>query len=133
MPANFAAAVRKDDPLELPLLLFFTLSAAGWLWEVLFTGLSTGRLVNRGFFYGPWLPVYGVGGLLMLLLLSRLRQGWPLFPLCALLGGGVEYGVSVLLETLFHAKFQQFICSAAYQAKPLFIGTGSLGVVGVQI
>ena len=76
MPANFAAAVRKDDPLELPLLLFFTLSAAGWLWEVLFTGLSTGRLVNRGFFYGPWLPVYGVGGLLMLLLLSV----WPAPP-----------------------------------------------------
>lgn len=108
MPANFAAAVRKDDPLELPLLLFFTLSAAGWLWEVLFTGLSTGRLVNRGFFYGPWLPVYGVGGLLMLLLLGRLRQGWPLFPLCALLGGGVEYGVSVLLETLFRAKWWDY-------------------------
>ncbi len=108
MPANSAAAARRDDPLELPLLLFFTLSAAGWVWEVLFTVLSTGQLVNRGFFHGPWLPVYGVGGLLMLLLLGRRQQSWLLFPLCALLGCGVEYAVSVLLEALFHARWWDY-------------------------
>jgi len=107
MPAN--PGVRREDPLELPLLLFFTFSAAGWLWEVLFVGLSTGRLVNRGFFHGPWLPVYGVGGLLMLLVLGRVRcAGALLFPLCALLGGGVEYAVSVLTETLFHARWWDY-------------------------
>ena len=65
------AAERRRDPLETPLLLFFILSGAGWLWEVAFVGLSTGVLVNRGFLHGPWLPVYGVGGLLFLLLPDR--------------------------------------------------------------
>ena len=77
------AAERRRDPLETPLLLFFILSGAGWLWEVAFVGLSTGVLVNRGFLHGPWLPVYGVGGLLFLLLPRRM-EGWTLAAACAL-------------------------------------------------
>lgn len=93
--------------MELPILLFFLLSAAGWLWEVLFVRLSTGQAVNRGFFHGPWLPVYGAGGLLILLLLSRLR-GARLMVFSALLGGGVEYGASLLLEWLFGARWWDY-------------------------
>ena len=91
------AAERRRDPLETPLLLFFILSGAGWLWEVAFVGLSTGVLVNRGFLHGPWLPVYGVGGLLFLLLPRRM-EGWTLAAACALAGGGLEYAVSLVLE-----------------------------------
>ena len=79
-------AVRRQDALEKPLLLFFLFAAAGWVWEVVFVAISAGRLVNRGFLHGPWLPVYGVGGLLFLLLAGRLRaRSGTLFLLCALL------------------------------------------------
>ena len=98
---------KEPSALELPLLLFFLLSAAGWLWEVLFVRLSTGQTVNRGFFHGPWLPVYGAGGLLILLLLSHLR-GARLMALSALLGGGVEYSASLLLEGLFHTRWWDY-------------------------
>ena len=89
MEGCYGAAERRRDPLETPLLLFFILSGAGWLWEVVFVGLSTGTLVNRGFLHGPWLPVYGVGGLLFLLLPRRIK-GWSLAAACALAGGGLE-------------------------------------------
>ena len=101
------AAERRRDPLETPLLLFFILSGAGWLWEVAFVGLSTGVLVNRGFLHGPWLPVYGVGGLLFLLLPRRM-EGWTLAAACALAGGGLEYAVSLVLEALFHQRWWDY-------------------------
>lgn len=37
----------------------------GWLWEVLIFLFKEQRFVNRGFFYGPYLPVYGVGAVLL--------------------------------------------------------------------
>ncbi len=107
MEGCYGAAERRRDPLETPLLLFFILSGAGWLWEVVFVGLSTGTLVNRGFLHGPWLPVYGVGGLLFLLLPRRIK-GWSLAAACALAGGGLEYAVSLVLEALFHQRWWDY-------------------------
>lgn len=103
--------MKTTDPspaaLERGLLLFFLLSAAGWLWEVLFVALTTGHLVNRGFLRGPWLPVYGSGGVLILLLLRR-QRGPALLLSSALLGGAVEYASSFLLELLFHARWWDY-------------------------
>lgn len=109
MGIRSGGAARREDPLEQPLLLFFLLAAAGWAWEVLFTALSTGRLVNRGFLHGPWLPVYGAGGVLLFYLLGRFQgRGGTLFLLCALLGGALEYGTSLGLEALFHARWWDY-------------------------
>ncbi|MGO5028330.1 putative ABC transporter permease [Candidatus Agathobaculum pullicola] len=51
--------------------LFLVFSIAGWLWEVGLHLLLDGELVNRGTMLGPWLPIYGVGGMLSVLLLGR--------------------------------------------------------------
>lgn len=53
------------------ILLFFTFSCVGWIWEVALHLVQTGALVNRGTMLGPWLPIYGSGGVLVLLLLRR--------------------------------------------------------------
>lgn len=37
----------------------------GWLWEALIYLITEHRFVNRGFFYGPYLPVYGAGAVLL--------------------------------------------------------------------
>lgn len=104
-----SAADRREDPLEQPLLLFFLFAAIGWVWEVLFVAISTGHLVNRGFLHGPWLPVYGAGGVLFFYLFNRFRsRGGALFLLCALLGGAIEYGTSLWLESVFHARWWDY-------------------------
>ena len=51
------------------ILFFFSFSIVGWLWEVLLYIIKEGRFVNRGTMYGPWLPIYGTGCVLVLLLL----------------------------------------------------------------
>ena len=57
------ACVRRNVA-YLP-LYFVGYSLVGWIYEVILVIVRDGRFVNRGFLAGPWLPIYGVGGLLV--------------------------------------------------------------------
>ncbi len=84
-------------------VLFFAMSFLGWLWEVSLHLVIDGQFVNRGVLHGPWLPIYGVGSILILLLLYRLRKHPVLhFFAIIVLCGGVEYFSSYLLEKIHH-------------------------------
>lgn len=81
------------------ILLFFMFSFIGWAWEVGFHLVTDGAFANRGVLYGPWLPIYGSGGMLILMCLYRIRKS-PMkhFFLSLLLCGVVEYYTAYLLE-----------------------------------
>ncbi len=80
-------------------LMFFSLSFVGWLWEVSLHLLTDGVFVNRGVLHGPWLPIYGCGSVLILLVLDRFRKRPGLeFLATILLCGCVEYFTSLGLE-----------------------------------
>ena len=80
-------------------MMFFALSFVGWLWEVSLHLITEGELVNRGVLYGPWLPIYGSGSVLILLLLYSFRKKPALeFILAMALCGTVEYFTSLYLE-----------------------------------
>lgn len=56
-------------------LAFIFFCFIGWLYEVIVYSFEFGYgYVNRGFLFGPWLPVYGVGGILVILLLSGIKE-----------------------------------------------------------
>ena len=79
--------------------MFFTFSLIGWLWEVGLFLITDGVFVNRGSMHGPWLPIYGSGGVLILTVLNRLRKK-PLAEFAAILVlcGFVEYMTSYVME-----------------------------------
>ena len=81
------------------ILMFFAFSFIGWVWEVSLHLISDGVFVNRGVLHGPWLPIYGCGGVLILVALNRLRAR-PLleFGATVVLCGCVEYFSSLYLE-----------------------------------
>ena len=85
------------------ILMFFSFSFVGWLWEVSLHLFGDGEFVNRGFFHGPWLPIYGAGGVLVLVLLKRLADK-PLLLFLAAVGvcGFVEYMVAWFLWETQH-------------------------------
>ena len=89
--------------------LFFTYSLVGWLWEVFYYIVSTGMVVNRGTMHGPWLPIYGCGGILIILLLKPLRDKpvW-LFIGATTVCGVVEYTTAWALETFLHKKWWDY-------------------------
>ena len=81
------------------ILIFFTLVIFGWLWEVLLGFIEMGTFVNRGTMHGPWIPLYGYGGMLTLIGLKKLRNHPFLFLACsALICGFIEYFTAVWLE-----------------------------------
>lgn len=82
------------------IMMFFSFSLIGWIWEVSLHLISDGTFVNRGVLHGPWLPIYGTGGILILILLTRMRKKpWLEFICGVLLAGIVEYFTAWNLET----------------------------------
>lgn len=121
------------------LLLFFLLAMVGWLWEVTLHVIQGGGLVNRGVLYGPWLPIYGAGSVMFLVLLNRFRgRIWLEFTLAAALAGVVEYATSWYLE-LAHGGVRWWDYSGYYlnlngricAEGLLLFGMGGLAVVYV--
>lgn len=58
-------------PLHL-VMMFFSFMLIGWIWEVALEIFGKGIFVNRGTLFGPWLPLYGCGGVLLVLILRKL-------------------------------------------------------------
>ena len=90
-------------------LLFFTISFVGYSWEVFLHILIDGTFVNRGTMFGPWLPIYGTGTVLILALLKPFRnRPFIFFMSCMVLAGIVEYSTSWYLETFAHMKWWDY-------------------------
>lgn len=90
-------------------LLFFGIAFAGWLWEVALYLITEHAFVNRGVYRGPYLPIYGVGGLLVYFLLGSLRhRPLKVFFLSMGICSGLEYLTSLLLERLWGIRWWDY-------------------------
>ena len=90
-------------------LLFFIFSNFGWTWELVYYFLMKGKLINRGVLHGPILPIYGVGGLLILTFLNVFRKKpFVHFIMTMVLCGTVEYFGGWALEKIFNAKWWDY-------------------------
>jgi len=86
-------------PFDYYALLFFTTAFAGWLWEVLLYVVTDHTFVNRGVYRGPYLPIYGVGCVILILFLHKMRrQPGLVFVISCLLCSTLEYFSGVWLE-----------------------------------
>lgn len=57
------------------LLLFFIFySIIGWIYEELLFIIEDNVLCNRGVLFGPWLPIYGFGGLVIVGIFYRFKE-----------------------------------------------------------
>ncbi|MEG0918575.1 MAG: DUF975 family protein [Anaerovoracaceae bacterium] len=91
------------------ILFFFTFSIIGWLWEVSLHLFKDGIFVNRGTLFGPWLPIYGAGGVIVLIALKKLIDKPVLtFFATMILCGIVEYSTSYYLEATKGIKWWDY-------------------------
>ena len=89
--------------------LFFIFAMFGWVWELFFYYVQQGKIINRGVLHGPWLPIYGVGGLIVLIFLFSLRRRPGLHVLATvILCGVVEYFGGWALEAIFNKKWWDY-------------------------
>lgn len=91
------------------ILLFFIFAFIGWIWEVGIHIVEDGVFVNRGTMFGPWLPIYGFGGVCGIILLKRfIDHHVATFFLVVGLCSVVEYATSWYLETFKHMKYWDY-------------------------
>lgn len=84
------------------IMIFFVMSFLGWLFEVILHMITDGEFVNRGVLHGPWLPIYGAGSVLILMLLNKLRRKPVLeFLTTVVLCGSLEYYIAWFLEQAY--------------------------------
>ena len=81
-------------------LTFLAFGFVGWVYEVGIVWLEMHLgFANRGFLWGPCLPIYGVGGLLILVVTMKVRKHPILcFLVVCLFTTGVELLASYLME-----------------------------------
>lgn len=100
---------KKPYEFDYYVLLFFLLAFLGWFWEVALYFITEHAFINRGVYRGPYLPVYGVGGLLLCLFFRSLRNK-PIcaFFLSAVLCSVLEYFTSFFLERRFGIRWWDY-------------------------
>lgn len=91
------------------LITFIVGSIVGYIYEIIYYLIIDKELVNRGFLYGPYLPVYGFGAVFMLWLIKRFKKD-PLivFLLGVLITGIVEYITGYLMFHIYHRTWWDY-------------------------
>ncbi len=94
--------------LEKTFLYIMIYAFAGWVYETIICSLEARRLVERGFFNGPYCPIYGFGAMLDVYALGWTDNVFLLFFLGMALDTILEYATSYVMEVLFHARWWDY-------------------------
>ncbi len=89
---------------------FAAYSFLGWIIEVIYRSWTQRRFVNAGFLFGPFVPLYGMGALLVLWMVSLLRGHNPLLLITAIgfVLSALEYLFGFLSERIFGLKLWDY-------------------------
>lgn len=99
MPQNFYELVW----------IFIIYAFIGWCTEVSYAALDTGKFVNRGFLNGPYCPIYGCGVVIVVTVLTPLKENFPLlFVGSVVLTTTLEFITGYVLEKVFHNKWWDY-------------------------
>ncbi len=88
---------------------FFIYAFLGWCAEVVFAAINHGKFVNRGFLNGPICPIYGVGVVIVLILLEPVRDNFLLLYIGSVIITSVlELITGFILDKLFHKHWWDY-------------------------
>ena len=87
---------------------FILYSFLGWCLESIYKSILQKKIVNSGFLYGPFCPMYGIGAILMIALGGISKNVVIIFIIGFLLFSVWEYIVAVILEKLYKTKYWDY-------------------------
>ncbi|MBE6153170.1 MAG: hypothetical protein E7166_02970 [Firmicutes bacterium] len=101
--------LNLTQKLKVLFLIFVVGCIVGYVYEEIFHLVIENEIVNRGFLYGPYLPVYGVGAIFLTLLLRPLKKH-PLiiFGLSMIITGIVEYITGYAMWEIWHRRWWDY-------------------------
>lgn len=91
-------------------LFFFNMYCfLGWCFESAWVSFKSRKLVNRGFMRGPFLPLYGSGATMMLVVSMPFRDNVLLTYFAGVVGAtALEYITGVTMEALFNVRYWDY-------------------------
>ena len=91
------------------LFIFYTYCFLGWCFESAFVSIKSKEWINRGFMRGPFLPLYGSGATMMLVVSMPFRDHIVLTYIAGCIGATVlEYITGVIMEVLFKVRYWDY-------------------------
>ena len=92
------------------MLAIMVLSAIfGYIYEVIFYKIDLGIFVNRGSTFGPWIPIYGFGGIFITLFAYKIKQNpfYVFFTSCVI-STIIELGTGFVLDKVFNMRLWDY-------------------------
>lgn len=91
------------------LFFFYFYCFFGWCFESTYVSICKRKLVNRGFMKGPFLPLYGSGAIMMLVVSAPFRDNIVLTFLAGVVGATIlEYVTGLVMETIFKVRYWDY-------------------------
>ncbi len=107
--------VFKDEKINLKntiniLLLIMIISGfCGFIYETIFYKIDLGYFIKRGSSFGPWIPIYAFGGLLITIFTYRFRKKpFLVFILNCIITGFLEYLTGFALYEIWHVRLWDY-------------------------
>ena len=94
--------------------MFLIYSYLGWLFETSLCTVKCGKWENRGFLYGPVVPIYSAGALAITVVVDLTAQKgivyspWSIYCISVLGSAVLEYITSWAMEKIFHALWWDY-------------------------
>ena len=91
------------------IFLFYFYCFFGWCFESTYVSLKEHKFINRGFMRGPFLPLYGSGAIMMMLVIVPCKENPILIYLAGCLGATVlELITGIAMEALFKVRYWDY-------------------------
>lgn len=91
------------------LFFFYFYCFFGWCFESTYVSLKERHPVNRGFMRGPFLPLYGSGAIMMLVVSMPFQDNVFLTYIAGCIGATIlEYVTGVTMEALFKVRYWDY-------------------------
>lgn len=91
------------------LFFFYFYCFFGWVFESTYVSIKKKKPVNRGFMRGPFLPIYGSGAIMMLVVSMPFRDNIFLTYIAGCIGAtALEFFTGMAMEALFKVRYWDY-------------------------
>ena len=101
--------LSKRENINLYILIMIISGIIGFIYEEIFYFFDLGYLTKRGSTFGPWIPIYTFGGLLIASLTYKYKNSkLKVFILSLLITGILEYSTGFILDKVFSTRLWDY-------------------------
>lgn len=91
------------------LFFFYFYCFFGWVFESTYVSIKSRKLINRGFMRGPFLPLYGTGAIMMLVVSMPFQDNVALTYVAGCVGATLlELVTGITMEALFKVRYWDY-------------------------